>query len=102
MFAKIAVLAAGLLLCGPMLTQARATVLVGDQYVDYTDLHIETNTGANRLLRRMGLAANAFCILAPVQRACRHETMALAVASLHSSALSARHLWTGPAAPAPE
>lgn len=101
MFVKITVLAASLLLCGPVLTQARATVLVGDRYVDYTDLHIETNTGGNRLLRRMGLAANASCVLAQIQRACRHETMALAVESLDSSTLSARHLWTARAAPGP-
>jgi UrcA family protein len=99
MFGRIILLAASLTLSGPMLTTARATVLVGDQYVDYTDLRIITNVGGDRLLRRMQLAANAFCSPTDnaAQRTCRHETMTRAVASVQNSALTARHQWETPA-----
>jgi UrcA family protein len=83
-----------------MLPSTRVTVLVGDQYVDYSDLLVVTNVGGDRLLRRIRLAANAFC--SPTQDAaqltCRIETMTRAVASLQSSAVTARHQWETPAA----
>ena len=93
MLGKIFLLAASLTLLGPMLTSARATVLVGDQYVVYTDLLVVTNVGGDRLLRRMRLAANAFCSPAQdaAQRICRNETMTRAVASVQNAALTARH-----------
>jgi UrcA family protein len=99
MFGRIILLAAALMLSGPMLTSARATVLVGDQYVNYSDLSIVTNVGEDRLLRRMQLAANAFCSPTrdAAQRTCRSEEMTRAVASVRSSALTARHQWETPA-----
>jgi UrcA family protein len=99
MFGRIILLAASLMLSGPMLTSARATVLVGDQYVDYTDLLIVTNVGGDRLLRRIRLAANAFCSPTQdaAQRTCRIEAMTRAVASVQNSALTARHQWVTPA-----
>jgi UrcA family protein len=99
MFGRIILLAAALMLSGPMLTSARATVLVGDQYVDYTDLLIATHVGGDRLLRRMRLAANAFCSPTQdaAQRICRSETMTRAVASVQNVALTARHEWETPA-----
>jgi UrcA family protein len=99
MFGRVILLAATLMLSGPMLTSARATVLVGDQYVDYTDLLIVTNVGGDRLLRRMRLAANTFCSPTQdaAQRICRSEAMTRAVASVRSSALTARHQWETPA-----
>jgi UrcA family protein len=98
MFGRIILLAASLTLSGPMLTSARATVVVGNQYVDYTDLRIISNVGGDRLLRRMQLAANAFCSPAQdaAQRTCRHETMTRAVASVQNPALTARHQWDTP------
>ena len=99
MLGKIILLAGSLMLSGPMLTSARATVLVGDQYVDYTDLRIVTSVGGDRLLRRMRLAANAFCspIQDAAQRICSSEAMSRAVASVQNSALTARHEWVTPA-----
>lgn len=100
MFVKLTLVLASLMLLGPMLPSTRVTVLVGDQYVNYTDLLIVTNVGGDRLLRRIRLAAHAFCSPTQdsAQRTCRIETMTRAVASLQSPAVTARHQWESPAA----
>ena len=95
MFVKMTLVLTSLMLLGPMLPSTRVTVLVGDQYVNYTDLRIITDVGGDRLLRRIRLAADEFCVPAEdgAQRTCRHEAMTRAVASLRSSAVTARLQW---------
>jgi UrcA family protein len=76
-------------------------VLVADHRVDYSDLDISTYAGADRLLRRMRLAAQIGCdaradfaaiTLRSTNPLCSRDALALAVAGLDSSKVNARYV----------
>ena len=95
MLLKMTLVLASLMLLGPMLPSTRVTVLVGDQYINYTDLRIGTDVGGDRLPLRIRLAANEFCgpLQSPLQLTCRDDATARAVGSLQSAVITARHRW---------